>query len=233
MNQEKESQGVPADLTTDTDFFHDSDRQLVVQQKFGKEIASAPWIPQADSDDPLSKLGDMVSKATPVYEGFWRDSDMEILSRLDAAAWKLKEKRSSTQKGVHDMASTEEQEKSCTEDFRLSNQEFSSGQLLETTRDDLQDNLEDVITSVLVEPITPQAGPPKVAPLRPYSKHDVMVPPPLGIPANFSIKLKSVVKMKTGPPPQKTKMLINLVTKPKLLIKKLMPEETQELISSG
>ena len=178
-NQEKESQGVPADLSADKDFFHDSDRQLVVQQKFGREIALAPWNPRADSDDPLSKLGDMVNKATPVYEGFWRDNDMEIISRLDAAARKLKEKRSSTQKGSHDVTSTEEQEKSDTEDSHPSSQEFSSGQLLETTRDDLQDNLEDVITSVPVEPITPQAGPPKVAPPMPYSKHDVMVPHPL------------------------------------------------------
>ena len=45
-NQEKESQGVPADLSADKDFFHDSDRQLVVQQKFGKEIAPAPWNPE-------------------------------------------------------------------------------------------------------------------------------------------------------------------------------------------
>ena len=44
-NQEKESQGVPADLSADKDFFHDSDRQLVVQQKFGREIALAPWNP--------------------------------------------------------------------------------------------------------------------------------------------------------------------------------------------
>ena len=81
------------------------------------------------------------------------------------------------------------------------------------------------MASIPVEPITPQTGPPKVAPPMPYSKHDVMVPLPLGIPANFSIKLKSVAKMKTGSPPQKTEMLTNLVTKPKLLIKKLTPKE--------
>ena len=57
---------MPADLSANKDFFHDSDRQLVVQQKFGREIALAPWNPRADSDDPLSKLGDVVNKATPV-----------------------------------------------------------------------------------------------------------------------------------------------------------------------
>ena len=99
-NQEKESQGVPADLSADKDFFHDSDRQLVVQQKFGREVALAPWNPQADSDDPLSKLGDMVNKATPVYEGFWRDNDMEILSRLNAAARKLKGREAAPKKDL-------------------------------------------------------------------------------------------------------------------------------------
>ena len=35
--------------------------------------------------------------------------------------------------------------------------------------------------------------------------------------------------MRTGPPPQKAKMLADLVTQPTLLIKKLTPEEVQEL----
>ena len=62
----------------------------------------------------------------------------------------------------------------------------------------------------------------------PYSEHDIMVPPPQ-IPTNFRIKLKLVAKMRTGPPPQKAKMLVDLVTQPKLIIKKLTPEEVEEL----
>ena len=104
-----------------------------------------------------------------------------------------------------------------------------SPSLLKSTWNDLRDNLKDAISSVPVEPMTPQTGPPKVIPPMPYSKHDIMVPPPLEIPANFSIKLKSVVKMRTRPPPQKTKMLVDLVTQPKLTIKKLTPDEVQEL----
>ena len=100
---------------------------------------------------------------------------------------------------------------------------------MESTQNDLWDNLKDAISSVPVEPMTPQIGPPKVIPPMPYSKHNIVVPPPLGIPANFSIKLKSVAKMRTGPPPQKTKMLVDLVTQPKLLIKKLTPDEIQEM----
>ena len=110
-----------------------------------------------------------------------------------------------------------------------SNPESPSSQLLKSTRNDLRDNLKDAISSIPVEPMTPQTGPPKVIPPMPYSKHDVMVPPPLEIPANFSIKLKSVAKMRTGPLPQKTKMLFDLVSQPKLLVKKLTPDEIQDL----
>ena len=36
------------------------------------------------------KLGGMIPKATPVYEGFWKNSDLDILLRLDAASAELK-----------------------------------------------------------------------------------------------------------------------------------------------
>ena len=88
----------------------------MVQQQFRNEIAQAPWNPPADSDNPLSKLEDMVSKATPIYDRFWKDNDMAILSRLDAATKKLKVKRSNTREEAHDVPPTEEQERSDTED---------------------------------------------------------------------------------------------------------------------
>ena len=80
--------------------------------------------------------------------------------------------------------------------------------------------------------MTPQTGPPKVVHPMPYSNHDIMIPPPQGIPTNFSIKLKSVAKMKTGPPSQKSKMLVDLVTRPKIHIKKLTSDEIKEMTSS-
>ena len=169
----------------------------------------------------------MINKATPVYDGFWRDSDSDILSRLDAAPEKLKDKRSSAQKEAPDESSPSEQDGLNAEDPHPSKPESPS--LLTSTQNDLRDNLEDAISNIPVEPMTPQTGPPKVIPPMPYSEHDIMVPPPLEIPANFRIKLKSVAKMRTGPPPQKAKMLVDLVTRPKLVIKKLTPEEVQEL----
>ena len=152
----------------------------------------------------------MINKVTPVYDGFWRDNDLDILSRLDAASEKLKDKRGSAQKEAPDESSPNEQDGLDVEDPHPSKPESPS--LLMSTQNDLRDNLKDAISSIPVEPMTPQTGPPKVIPPMPYNEHDIMVPPPLEILANFSIKLKSVVKMRTGPPPQKAKMLVNLVT---------------------
>ena len=108
--QGRKSPEVPANQDADKDFFHDSERQLVVWQKFGSEIKQAPWNPQADSDNPLAKLGDMIHKATPVYEGFWKDNNSDILSRLDAASDKLKDNRGSAQKEAPDESSPNEQD---------------------------------------------------------------------------------------------------------------------------
>ena len=216
---------VPADQDADKDFFQDSKRQSAVWQKYEGEIKQAPWNPQVDSDHPLTKLGDMIPKATPVYEGFWKNSDLDILLRLDVASEELKGKRRSTQKETPEESSPNGQDELGIEDPHPDRLESPS--LLMSTRNDLRDNLEDAMFNVPVEPVTPQTGPPKVIP--PYSEHDIMVPPPLEILTNFRIKLKSVVKMRTGPPPQKAKMLVDLVTWSKLIIKKLTPKEVQEL----
>ena len=169
----------------------------------------------------------MIPKATPVYEGFWKNRDLDILSRLDAASEELKDKRSHTQKEAPEESSPNEQDELDVEDPHPNRPESPS--LLMSTWSDVRDNLEDVISNAPVEPVTTQTGPPKVIPPMPYSEHDITVPPPLEILTNFRIKLKSVAKMRTGPPPQKAKMLVDLVTQPKLIIKKLTPKEVQEM----
>ena len=107
---------VPADQNADKDFFQDSERQSAVQQKYESEIKQAPWNPQADSDNPLTKLGDMIPKATPVYEGFWKNSDLDILSRLDVASEELKNKRNKTQKETPEESSPNGQDEIDVED---------------------------------------------------------------------------------------------------------------------
>ena len=178
------------------------------------------------SDNLLTKLGDLIPKATPVYEGFWKNSDVDILSRLDVASEELKARRRNNQKETPEESTPEEQNKTDIEDPHPDRRASPSIQM--STRDDLRDKLEDTMSNIPVEPVTLQTGPPKVIPPTPYSEHDLVVPPPQG-PTNFRIKLKSVAKMRTGPPPQKAKMLVDLVTGPKLIIQKLTPEEIQEL----
>ena len=98
IDEDQDTVIVPANQDADKDFFQDSERQSTVRQKYEGEIKQAPWNPQADSEHPLTKLGDMIPKATPVYEGFWKNSDSDILLRLDAVSEELKSKRRSTQK---------------------------------------------------------------------------------------------------------------------------------------
>ena len=207
----------PANQSADKDFFMDSERQSEVKQRYDREITQAPRTPQNDSDDcsdnPLMKLGDLIPKVTPVYEGFWKNSDVDILSRLDAGLRRTKSQRRNNQKETPEESTPEEQNKIDIEDPHPNRPVSPSIQM--STRDDLRDNLKDTISNVPVEPVTPQTGPPKVIPPTPYSEHDLIAPPPQ-IPTNFRIKLKSVAKMRTGPPPQKAKMLVDLVTGPRI-----------------
>ena len=178
------------------------------------------------SDNPLMKLGDLIPKATPVYEGFWKNSDVDILSRLDVASEELKAKRRNNQKETPEESTPEEQNKIDIEDphpdrpsIIIHTDEYSRWLKRQPGRHHVQcpcgaDDTSD--------------RPTKVIPPTPYSEHDLIAPPPQ-IPTNFRIKLKLVAKMRTGPPPQKAKMLVDLVTGPKLIIWKLTPEEIQEL----
>ena len=220
IDKDQDTMIVPANQNADKDFLQDSERQSAVKQKYESEIKQAPWNPQANSanplmnpqansENPLMKLGDMIPKATPVYEGFWKNSDVDILLRLDVASEELKSKRrSKTQKETPEESSPNEQDKIDEIDVEDPHPDRpESPSLLMSTRD----NLEDTMSNVPMEPVTPQTGPPKVIPPMPYSEHDITVPPPQ-ILTNFRIKLKSVAKMRTGPPPQKAKMLVDLVT---------------------
>ena len=142
------------------------------------------------------------------------------------ASEELKAKRRNNQKETPEESSPEEQNTIDVEDPHPDRP--ASPSIQTSTRDDLRDNLEDTMSNVPIEPVTPQTGPPKVIPPTPYSEHDLVAPPPQ-ILTNFRIKLKLVVKMRTGLPPQKAKMLVDLVTGPKLIIWKLTPKEVQEL----
>ena len=72
--------------------------------------------------------------------------------------------------------------------------------VLQYTREDIQDTLKAKLKEMLVEPLT---RPLQVIHPFPNGAAEMMPPPLPGIPANFSIKLNSVAKMRTGPPPGK------------------------------
>ena len=182
IDEDQDTVIVPADQNADKDFFQDSERQSVVKQKYKGEIKQAPWNPQANSENPLTnpqanpenplmKLGDMIPKATPVYKGFWKNSDVDILSRLDVASEELKSKRrSKTQKEIPEESSPNGQDEIDEIDVEDPHPDRpESPSLLMST----QDNLEDTMSNIPVEPVTPQTGPPKVIPPTPYSEHDI------------------------------------------------------------
>ena len=102
--------------------------------------------------------------------------------------------------------------------------------VLECSKEILQDTLKEVIQNTPVEPLT---GPPKIVHPFPKVCPWTLLPPPPGIPANFSVKLKSIAKMHTGPPPMPAQMLTALTTQPKVIIKRMSPEEIWSHTSSA
>ena len=101
--------------------------------------------------------------------------------------------------------------------------------VLECSKETLQDTLKEVIHSTPVEPLS---GPPKIVHPFPEVNPQTLLPPPPGIPANFSVKLKPIAKMHTGPPPKAAQMLIALTTQPKVIIKRISPEEIRNHTNS-
>ena len=94
-----------------------------------------------------------------MYEGFWKNSDVDILLRLNAASEELKAKRRNNQKETPEESTPEEQNKIDIEDPHPDRPASSSIQT--STQDDLEDNVKDTISNVPVEPRTPQTGPPQ------------------------------------------------------------------------
>ena len=77
---------------------------------------------------------------------FWKNSDVDILSRLDVASEELKAKRRNNQKETPEESTPEEQNKIDMEDPHSDWPESSSIQT--STRDDLRDNLKDTMSNV-------------------------------------------------------------------------------------
>ena len=171
----------------------------------------------------------MSKTVKPIYEGFWYNSNQSILARLDQAAKKLKERRNAqlqdNQEDDNAMPATPNLEKS----YSLSDEPIGH-HVLECSKETLQDTLKEVIHSTPVEPLM---GPPRIVHTFPEIGPQTLPPPPSGIPANFSVKLNSIAKMHTGPAPKEANILTTLTTQPKVMLKRMSPEEIQSHTSSA
>ena len=143
----------PADVNTN----QDKDRQKTLAQALEKELHKAPWQKQLGLG-PIDDLKKMTKTVKPIYEGFWYNSDQDILARLDQAAGKLKGKRAAqlqdSQEDDTAMPVTPNLEKN-----RSLSDEPLAHHVLQCSRETLQDTLKEVIHSTPVEPLT---GPPKI-----------------------------------------------------------------------
>ena len=95
----------------------DKDRQKTLAQGLEKELHKAPWKKQL-ATGPIDDLEKMTKTVKPIYEGFWYNSDQDILAGLDQASKKLKERRSAqpqdNQEDDNAMPATPNLEKSCS-----------------------------------------------------------------------------------------------------------------------
>ena len=218
----------PADVNVDQDSFQDKDRQETLAQALEKDLNKAPW-QEKSAKGPLEDLEKIVKTVKPIYDGFWCDRDQDIINRLDLAARRLKEKRAAQlQDNKEDdtaIAATSNLGRGCS----LCDEPLGH-HALQCTKETLQDTLKEVIHSTPVEPLT---GSPKVIHPFPQVSPQALLPPPPGILANFSVKLNSVTKMCTGPPSKEAQMLTAMATQPRVVVKKLSPEEIQSYTSSA
>ena len=209
-----ETQGsAPADANQDIDHFKDKDRQKELTSKLS-EHSKAPW--QHDPSAQAISEAERISKnAKPVYDGFWQKSDEDILSRLDAAARELKDRRTARKQDGNDSRDTGP---TATTTYCGMCDEPLGHHVLQCTRENIQDTLKAKLQQTPIEPLT---GPPKVIHPFPTRTAEIMPPPPPGIPAKFPIKLNSVAKMRTGPSSKEMQMLAAITTQPKVIIKEL------------
>ena len=211
---------VPANVNANQDNFEDKDRQKNLAKTLENKLNQAPWQKEA-ANRPLEDLEKVTKTVKPVYDGFWCDRDQDIINRLDLAARKLKEKRAAQlQDNKEDDTATHDTSnlgRSCS----LCDEPLGH-HILQCTRENLQDTLKETVHSTPGEPLT---GLPEIVHPFPAISPQALLPPSPGIPANISVKLNSVAKMHTGPPSKEAQMLTAMTTQPRVVLKKLSPEE--------
>ena len=210
----------PADVNADQDSFQDKDRQKTLAQALEDDLSKAPWQKES-AKGPLEDLEKITKVAKPIYDGFWHDRDQDIIDRLDQSAKRLKEKRAAQLQDNKEDDTAVPVTPNLEKSFSLCDEPIGH-HVLQCSKETLQDTLKDVISGTPVEPLT---GPPKIIHPFPEVGLQTLLPPPPRILVNFSVKLNSIAKMHTGPPPKEAQMLTTLTTQPKVMLKRMSPEE--------
>ena len=218
----------PADVNADQDSFQDKDRQKALAWALEDDLSKALWQKES-AKGPLEDFKKIAKVAKPIYDGLWHDRDQDIIDRLDQAAKRLKEKRAAQLQDNKEDDTAIPVPSNLEEGCSLCNEPIGH-HVLQCSKETLQDTLKDVIHSTPVEPLT---GSPEI--VHPFSWISLLafLPPPPGITADFSVKLNPIARMHTGPPSKEAQMLTALTTQPKVMLKRLSPEEIWNHTSSA
>ena len=171
----------------------------------------------------------VVKAVKPAYEGFWHQSDSDILSRLNEAAKKLKDRHTGMKQNTIEKA--HQQEDQVTPTSKCVTCDCPIGHhLLECSKDTLQDGSEKIVQEVPVEPLT---GLPKIVHPFPAVRPQTLLMSPPSVPANFSVRINQVAKMRTSLPSEEAQLVAAMATQPQVIVQKLTPEEIKNLSSSA
>lgn len=216
-NLETESlMGSPADSTADMEHFQDVDRQQVTREKFDKELQTAPWTLQMHEKIPEEAAGIV----NPVYEGHWKQSDTDILHRLNLAAQRMKNRRTDGNGlSPQDISQVKEPQSS-------SNQCLACPSPVEPSTEEnkgspSQEHLKNEIQKIPVEPLVKLPEIVSPIPISSIQKalHDV--------PVNPTPRKNPDTKKKTGPAGFKAKLVGVMTTRPKLILQRLSPVDVK------
>ena len=164
---------VPADVNADQDSFQDKDRQKTLAQALEKDLNNASW-QKGPAKGPLEDLEKITQTIKPAYDGFWHDRDQDIISRLDLAARRLKEKRAAQLQDNKEDDTARHDTPNLGKSCSLCDEPLEH-HVLQCTRENLQDTLKEAVRSSPVEPFT---GSPKIVHPFPQVCPQALLPPP-------------------------------------------------------
>ena len=204
---------VPADANADMDHFKDTDRHDMLRQQLDKELNEVPWNQDA-SQKALKQMETVVKTVKPADEGFWHQNDSDILNKLNEAAKKLKDRHAEMKKDTINESSQKEDQVSPSDKCFTCHHPVGH-HLLKCSKTTLQHDLKEIMHEVPVEPLK---GAPKI--VHPFSatRPQTLLMPPPSVPANFTVKLNKVTKMKTDSASTKAKMVTAMATQPQVMI---------------